>query len=98
MLNISKQRINERLKTERYRSFGLLGNPFIGPKVKRNFIIAGVLSLVILFLPWTQNIQAKGTVTMLQPGQRASEIQSAIAGQIAQWYAQEGDSLMQEIP
>lgn len=91
MLNISKQRINERLKTERYRSFGLLGNPFIGPKVKRNFIIAGVLSLVILFLPWTQNIQAKGTVTMLQPGQRASEIQSAIAGQIAQWYAQEGD-------
>ena len=94
MLNISKQRINKRLHTERYRSFGLLGNPFIGPKVKRNFIIVAFLSLVLLFLPWTQNIQAKGAVTMLQPGQRASEIQSAIAGQIAEWYAQEGDVVL----
>ena len=32
---------------------------------------------------------------MRQPGQRPSEIQSAIAGQIAQWYAVEGDLVQQ---
>lgn len=91
MLNISKNRINDRLDPKRYKSFEKLNNPFIGPKVKRTFYIAAFVSLGSLFLPWTQNIQAKGTVTMRQPEQRPSEIQAAIAGQIAQWYAVEGD-------
>lgn len=91
MLNISKNKIADRLNTEKYRSFEHLGNPFIGPKIKRAFFITAFLSLGALFLPWTQNIQAKGTVTMRQPEQRPSEIQAAIAGQIAQWYAVEGD-------
>jgi len=91
MLNISKNRINDRLDTKRYKSFEKLNNPFIGPKVKRTFFISALISLGGLFLPWTQNIQAKGTVTMRQPEQRPSEIQAAIAGQIAQWYAVEGD-------
>lgn len=91
MLNISKQRITDRLKPERYRSFSMLDNPFIGQKIKRKIIFASLASLVGLFLPWTQNIQAKGIVTMLQPGQRPSEIQAAIAGQIAEWFANEGD-------
>lgn len=95
MLNISKNRIVDRLDQSRYKSFGKLDNPFIGPKVKRLFFISAFISLGGLFLPWTQNIQAKGTVTMRQPGQRPSEIQSAIAGQIAQWYAVEGDLVQQ---
>jgi len=69
-----------------------LGNPFIGPKIKRRFtIIAAMVSLLALFLPWTQNIQGKGQVTMLRPEQRPSEIQAQIAGQVAEWYKQEGD-------
>jgi len=95
MLNISKNRINDRLDPKRYKSFEKLDNPFIGPKVKRTFFIAAFVSLGSLFLPWTQNIQAKGTVTMRQPEQRPSEIQAAIAGQIAQWYAVEGDLIEQ---
>lgn len=95
MLNISKNRIIDRLDPSRYKSFEKLDNPFIGPKVKRLFIISAFISLGGLFLPWTQNIQAKGTVTMRQPEQRPSEIQSAIAGQIAQWYAVEGDLVQQ---
>jgi adhesin transport system membrane fusion protein len=91
MLNISNNRIADRLNTEKYKSFSQLENPFIGPKIKRAFFIAAFISLGALFLPWTQNIQAKGTVTMRQPEQRPSEIQAAIAGQIAQWYAVEGD-------
>lgn len=91
MLNISNNKISDRLDTARYSSFQMLGNPFIGRKVKRNIGIIALLSLSALFLPWTQNIQGKGKVTMLQPEQRPSEIQAAIAGQIAQWYAIEGD-------
>ncbi|MGB1184629.1 MAG: biotin/lipoyl-binding protein, partial [Schleiferiaceae bacterium] len=91
MLNISNQKVKDRLQPERYKSFGMLHNPFIGKKVKRNIIIAALLSLFALFLPWTQNIQAKGKVTMLKPGQRPNEIEAAIAGQIAEWYANEGD-------
>ena len=91
MLNISNQKVKDRLQPERYKSFGMLHNPFIGKKVKRNIIIAALLSLFAPFLPWTQNIQAKGKVTMLKPGQRPNEIEAAIAGQIAEWYANEGD-------
>jgi multidrug efflux pump subunit AcrA (membrane-fusion protein) len=91
MLNISKHRITGRLQPERYKSFGMLDNPYIGKHVKRNFIILFLLSLLGLFLPWTQNIQAKGMVTMLQPEQRPSEIQAVISGQIAEWYASEGE-------
>lgn len=91
MLNISEHSIKDRLNTERYQSFGKLNNKYVGPKVKRNIIILSVLSLGALFLPWTQNIQAKGKVTMLQPEQRPSEIEAVIAGQIAEWYAVEGD-------
>jgi len=44
-----------------------------------------------MFLPWTQNIQADGTVTTLQPDQRPQVIPSAIAGKIEKWYVREGE-------
>ena len=91
MLNISEQRIKERMDSDRFASFGKLDNPYIGRRIKHGILIVALLSLLALFLPWTQNIQAKGKVTMLQPGQRPSDIEAAISGQIAQWYAQEGD-------
>ena len=91
MLKLSRQIISDRIDLGRYKSFSQLGNPFIGPKIKRRFIIIAVISLLALFLPWTQNIQGKGQVTMLRPEQRPNEIQAQIAGQIAQWYKQEGD-------
>jgi multidrug efflux pump subunit AcrA (membrane-fusion protein) len=47
--------------------------------------------LLILFLPWTQNISGSGSVTTLKPDQRPQTIQSAIAGRIEKWYVQEGD-------
>ena len=91
MLKLSRQIISDRIDPTRYKSFNQLGNPFIGPKIKRRFTIIAVVSLLALFLPWTQNIQGKGRVTMLRPEQRPSEIQAQIAGQVAEWYKQEGD-------
>ncbi len=47
--------------------------------------------LIILLLPWTQNIKAKGAVTTLYQDQRPQEIHSPIPGRIVKWYVKEGD-------
>lgn len=48
------------------------------------------LFLILMFMPWTQNIRAKGYVTALKPDQRPQEIHSIIAGRIEKWYITEG--------
>ena len=60
---------------------------------KVNYWFFGVLlSLIgILFLPWTQNIKAKGTITSLYQEQRPQNINSPIPGKIVRWYVKEGD-------
>ena len=56
-------------------------------------VILGVsiLGIIILFLPWTQNISGSGAVTTLKPDQRPQTIHTAIAGRIEKWYVKEGD-------
>jgi multidrug resistance efflux pump len=60
-------------------------------KVKYWFFgIIGFL-LIILFLPWTQNIKAKGVITTLYQDQRPQDIHSPIPGRIVKWWVKEGD-------
>ncbi len=47
--------------------------------------------LIILFLPWTQNIRARGNVTTLRQEQRPQELNSIIPGKITKWFVKEGD-------
>ncbi len=47
--------------------------------------------LIIMFLPWTQNIRARGSVTTLRQEQRPQELNSIIPGKIMKWYVKEGD-------
>lgn len=47
--------------------------------------------LIILFLPWTQNIRARGNVTTLRQEQRPQELNSIIPGKIVKWFVKEGD-------
>lgn len=90
MLNISnKNRIGESI--EKYSTFKTLNER---PHYQiLNKIILGVciLGIVILFLPWTQNISGNGSVTTLKPDQRPQTIHSAIAGRIEKWHVKEGD-------
>lgn len=90
MLNISNNnRIGETI--EKYSTFKTLSDR---PHYKiLNKIIVGVslFGLLILFLPWTQNISGSGAVTTLKPDQRPQTIHSAIAGRIEKWYVKEGD-------
>ena len=50
-----------------------------------------IVLLVILFLPWTQNIRATGSVTTLRQEHRPQELNTIIAGRIVKWYITEGD-------
>ena len=50
-----------------------------------------LLTLLIMFLPWTQNIRAKGIVTPLRQEQRPQQLNSIIAGTAIKWYVKEGD-------
>jgi len=44
-----------------------------------------------MLLPWTQNIQPYGKVSTLNPEQRPQQINSIIAGRIAEWKVSDGD-------
>ena len=59
--------------------------------LKRIIIGLCLLGIVLLFLPWTQNVSGNGAVTTLKPNQRPQTIHTAIAGRIEKWYVQEGD-------
>ncbi|WP_309613729.1 HlyD family efflux transporter periplasmic adaptor subunit [Flavobacterium sp.] len=90
MLNIS----NNYQITENIEQFSTVKNLSHRPHYKiLNKIILGVsiLGVIILFLPWTQNISGSGAVTTLKPGQRPQTIHTAIAGRIEKWYVKEGD-------
>ena len=50
-----------------------------------------ILLLILLLLPWTQNIRAKGNITAIEQSQRPQEINSIIPGKIVKWYVKEGD-------
>ena len=53
----------------------------------------GILAalIVILFLPWTQNIRTRGKVTTLRLEQRPQELNTIIAGRVVKWHVKEGD-------
>ncbi len=90
MLNISDNSVRNAINTDRFSAFSKLTKPQKSVLLR---LIAGALFIVLLamFLPWTQNIRAKGYVTTLQPDHRPQTIHSIIPGRIEQWYVREGD-------
>ncbi|HSF46665.1 MAG TPA: HlyD family efflux transporter periplasmic adaptor subunit [Chitinophagaceae bacterium] len=58
----------------------------------RRWVISFFLALlVILFLPWTQNIRARGSVTTLRQDQRPQQFPTIIPGRVVKWHVREGD-------
>lgn len=91
MLNISDNSVSEIIEPRDYSSFRLLEK-----EKTRKFPLYVTLGLtgifiVTLFLPWTQNIQARGYVTTRLPDQKPQAIQSVISGKLVQWFVKEGD-------
>ncbi|WGK94847.1 MULTISPECIES: HlyD family secretion protein [Flavobacterium] len=90
MLNISKKNpIAENI--EKYSTVQNLTNRPHYQILNKIILYVALLGIIILFLPWTQNISGSGAVTTLKPDQRPQTIHSAIAGRIEKWYVKEGD-------
>ncbi len=91
MLNITENSISKFVNLEDFGAHKLLKKS----RIRRvTFLLTAGLALGILiglFLPWTQNITAKGYATTRSPEQRPQAIQSVIAGRLEKWHVQEGD-------
>lgn len=68
-----------------------LNTPGIGRTVAKVLVVITIVSIIVLFLPWQQNIRGQGQLTALHPENRPQRIESAIAGRIAKWEVAEGD-------
>jgi multidrug resistance efflux pump len=91
MLNISENRIEGKIATEKYVSFSMMDNYKASKVFSKILIVLFALILIVLFLPWTQNIRSKGYVTTLHLDQRPQTINSVIAGKMEKWFVREGD-------
>ncbi|MBK7375989.1 MAG: HlyD family efflux transporter periplasmic adaptor subunit [Chitinophagaceae bacterium] len=60
-------------------------------RIKLWFFICILVFFIFLFLPWTQNIRAKGVVTTLYQDQRPQQVNTIIGGRVMKWYIKEGD-------
>ncbi len=76
---------------EKYKSFAHIYQQGKSTEIKPWLIGFLLLLAAILFLPWTQNIRSKGSVTSLFQEQRPQKIYSPIAGKISKWWVKEGD-------
>ncbi|MFN5984151.1 MAG: HlyD family secretion protein [Fluviicola sp.] len=59
-------------------------------RLKKTLSIVFLLLFLILFLPWTQNVQSIGAVTAVSPNNRPQLVNAVIGGKIEQWFVQEG--------
>ena len=91
MLNISSNSVSSRINKSRFSALNEVESRKSGRVVIRLLIVTFLLVLIIMFIPWTQNILSRGNVTTLRPDQRPQTIHSIIEGRIEKWFVQEGD-------
>jgi multidrug resistance efflux pump len=89
MLNISDKEIKTK-EFDTMQSSRLLTTPE-KLHVIRNWLRGTIIALLLmLLLPWQQNIQGYGKVTPFRPQDRPQAVQSVIAGRIERWAVREG--------
>lgn len=90
MLNISKNAVSG-FDFDQYKSGKRIFDRHYYRTFNKFLIVFFVVLIVVLFLPWTQNVSGKGYVTTLSPDKRPQSIQSQIPGRIEEWFVREGD-------
>ncbi|NBX38117.1 MAG: biotin/lipoyl-binding protein [Flavobacteriia bacterium] len=60
-------------------------------RLRRALYGIGLLALIILFIPWTQNIRSGGEITTMRPEQRPQTINTVLGGKVERWYVKDGD-------
>jgi membrane fusion protein, adhesin transport system len=92
MLNLSDKSINHLIKKDQHKSLNKITDlyRYSHDRLVKILIAMFFLVLLLMFMPWTQNVRSKGQLIALNPEQRPQTIQSVIAGRIEKWYVSEG--------
>lgn len=91
MLNISPEKLNEKVSLDPYKASEMVFHKRHFKYFNRFLKVFSLIFIIVLFLPWTQNVSGNGFLTTLAPEVRPQTIQSPIPGSIAKWYVREGD-------
>jgi multidrug resistance efflux pump len=94
-MNFIETKIEDEVNNSSIKSFANIYRIHKKSKVKYWALGILLLLLVILFLPWTQNISARGDVTTLRQEQRPQQLNTIIPGKVARWFVKEGDYVKQ---
>lgn len=86
-----KNRLEKETSLKDIVAFGKIYRAGRKSSVKYWFYAAIAFIVFMLFLPWTQNIRARGSITTLRQEHRPQELNSIIAGKVIKWYVKEGD-------
>lgn len=90
MLKISSKSVEKMMPQDRLYSLRSLDTPMAGKLLARWLMGIGLIFLIVLFLPWQQNIRGNGKVTALDPSNRPQTVETAIPGRIQKWNVREG--------
>lgn len=90
MTNISPTSVEKELKKHTFYAIQLVSTPKFGRIVTWWILGLFILLIIVLFVPWQQNVDGTGQLTALSPQDRPQNIQSPIAGRIDKWAVAEG--------
>ncbi|MCB9194708.1 MAG: HlyD family efflux transporter periplasmic adaptor subunit [Flavobacteriales bacterium] len=92
MLNLSNtNRVREKIHDLKYDSLGYVESKVSSKVFRKLAFLTLIVMLIVMFLPWTQNIQTYGKVVTIYPEQSPQIVNSFIAGTVNKWYVKEGD-------
>ena len=91
MLDISNNSVKHLVSLKDYKSYLMVGKAKYQMRIAKILLVLLGVLVGVSFLPWTQNIRARGAVTTLRPDHRPQALHSVIAGRIEKWYVKEGD-------
>lgn len=82
---------NHNLLPNHWQSFSSIYRIDKKSRIKHWFYALSILFLIVMFLPWTQNIRSTGSITTLRQEQRPQQINTIIPGKLVKWHVAEGD-------
>ncbi|WP_396206251.1 HlyD family secretion protein [Gemmatimonas sp.] len=82
--------IERELKALPLETTVLLNKADSGRVVSRWLLGLLITLVLVMFLPWQQNVQGNGAVTALSPADRPQQLQTRIDGRIETWFVSEG--------
>ncbi|MBK6365102.1 MAG: HlyD family efflux transporter periplasmic adaptor subunit [Saprospiraceae bacterium] len=95
MLRFSSESVSGYIDTKRLESFIHIRmvRTYGYRSLTYSILIFILFVFIVLWMPWTQNIRAKGEMIALSPEQRPQTIQTIISGRIEKWYVAEGQKV-----